>query len=207
MKVLVVLSLIAAAPMGQGAIVLWANQEIAIPTTLEGVYLNIGTGETHFSDVTGFSNAQVNFFFGGFGIATNEDALPARVGVGSLDPIRRLNPGDPVNDTLSFGPQANGGSSGHLSTVPAPEQFESGVPGYLGFQFDLNEDGQYVFGWMRVTLTNGTSDGVIHEWAYSDTPGEEIVVGAVPEPSTWLLGLLGGTLAMGFRRTRNGRIA
>lgn len=190
--------------MGQGAVIFWANQEISIPSNFDGVYLSIGTGETHFSDAIGFSNTQVNFFFGGFGIATNEDFLPVRVGSGSLDPIRRLNPGDLVNGALFFGQQANGGSSGHVSTEPAPEQFESGVPGYLGFQFDLNQDGQYVFGWMRVTLTNGLSDGVIHEWAYSTTPGQEIIVGTVPEPSAWLLGILGGSLGMVFHRKRNG---
>ena len=204
MKFLVVLSLIAAAPMGQGAVIFWTNQEIPIPSTIEGVYLNVGTGETHSSDTTGFSNTQVNFFFGGFGIASNDDFLPARVAAGDLDPIRPLNQGDPVNATLSFGPQGFGGSSAHVSNTPGPETFQSGVPGYLGFQFDLNQDGQYVFGWMRVTLTNGSSDGVIHEWAYGTTPGEEIMVGVVPEPSSWMMGIIGVSLGIVFCRKRNG---
>lgn len=50
-------------------------------------------------------------------------------------------------------------------------QFENGVEGYLGFKFGRLDDGNFTFGWKRVTLTNGSGNGTIHEWAYSDTPG------------------------------------
>lgn len=204
MKELIVLSFFITASLGRAAIILWANQEIAIPNSSVGVYLNPATGETHTSESVGFSNTAVNFFFRGQGILSTEDFMPARVGTGRLDPIRRLYPGDLVNGTLTFGPQGNGGSSGHVSTVPAPDQFESGVPGYLGFQLDLNEDGQYVFGWMRVTFSSGAEEAAIHEWAYRTAPGQEIIVGVVPEPSTWVGGFLGACMVMAFQRKRKG---
>jgi hypothetical protein len=86
--------------------------------------------------------------------------------------------------------------------VASLDQFESGVPGYLGFQLDLNKNGQYVFGWMRVTFSSGAEEALIHEWAYSTTPAQEIIVGVVPEPSTCLGGFLWGCLVMAFHRKR-----
>lgn len=177
------------------------NEDIPIPNTFTGVYLDLVSGFTHFSDTTGFSNTQVNFFFGGAGIGSDEDFLPARVAAGQLEPIKPANFGEIVPGTLDFGPEGDGASADHVSNTPTGEQFESGVPGYIAFQLDLNEDGNYVAGWMRVTLTNGSSEGVIHGWAYSDTPGEPLAVG-IPEPSSALLALFVTFPVLFVRRRR-----
>ena len=72
--------------------------------------------------------------------------------------------------------------------------------GFLGFQF-TEGDGSDHFGWMRVTLTNN-GQGLIHEWAYNDTAGEAIQVGAIiPEPSSLLL-IGAGSLGLLIRRSR-----
>lgn len=190
------------APTGWGAIIYAGDREIPIPTTFTGIYLDLTNGNTHTSDPLGFSEAQINFFFGGLGIASDEDFLPARVGTGNLDPIQLLMPGDQVDATLSFGPVGNGGSDGHVASPPGPNQFESGLPGFIGFQLDLNQNDQFVYGWMRATLTNGSSEGVVHEWAFSDTPGEPVVVGVIPEPLPVVFFGPALVLALGFRQRK-----
>lgn len=60
---------------------------------------------------------------------------------------------------------------------------------YLGVEFDINGSDHY--GWIQVTTSVAGNGGVIHDWAYNTVPGEMILAGQVPEPSTWAL-LLGG---------------
>lgn len=78
-------------------------------------------------------------------------------------------------------------------------EFESGTSGYIGFV--LVGDSDTYYGWMRLTLHDDGSTGVIHEWAW-DTDGDSITVGAVPEPSNaaLLVGLAATFCAVRRRR-------
>jgi len=172
------------------AVVVSGVVDFPIATTLDGIYLDLDSASAVPVD-DDLDNSQVNFFFGGDGLLSNDRFLPARLGVQSSDPIRNLPVGTVVSDSLFFTSPEFGTSMMHIGNSAAG-QFENGVEGYLGFKFDRLDDGDFTFGWMRVTLTNGSSEGMIHEWAYSDTPGELIVVGrtVIPESTSGMLFLL-----------------
>lgn len=189
-------SLAIAAPAS--AAIIWAPaQDIAIPTTPGGVVVNLETWSSTLGDDA--AGADVNFFFGGFGIANDADSSatmptfqPVRIGTGFLDAVENLTVGTTVDGSSTYS-TGYGGSASHI-----PSEFTAGTPGYLGFSLDTGSG--IVYGWMRVTLEANTAPGVIHEWAYEDS-GAAILVGAVPEPGTSLLAALAlGSLA--FRRRR-----
>lgn len=77
----------------------------------------------------------------------------------------------------------------------AGDQFTSGVEGYIAFVLDPESTPQY--GWIRVTLADDGTPGVIHDWAYSDEP---LAVG-VPEPGATVLLAL-GACGLAARRRR-----
>lgn len=64
---------------------------------------------------------------------------------------------------------------------------------YVGLQFNLADGTHY--GWARVGCpVTGLAGGWVYEAAYDTRPGEAILAGAVPEPSTWALLVAGGFL-------------
>ena len=193
------------APMVSPAALIWTGQlNVPIPPAtgpgagLDGVYLDIENGSSQTTADDSFALTQVNFFAGGFAMRSSADFLPARSGTGSSDAILKLLPGGTVNSALDFSAQVIGTSDAHVGL--GVDQFQSGEEGFLGFQF-TEGDGSDHFGWMRVTLTNN-GQGLIHEWAYNDTAGEAIQVGAIiPEPSSLLL-IGAGSLGLLIRRSR-----
>lgn len=72
---------------------------------------------------------------------------------------------------------------------------------YLGVEFGI--EGQTHYGWIQLTTPffSGVNGGTILDWAYNANPGQPILAGQVPEPSTWAL-ILGGALCMVFHRSR-----
>lgn len=83
-------------------------------------------------------------------------------------------------------------------------QFESGVAGYLVFSYPTVLGGEdMAYGWLRFT-PQSSGAGFVVDYAYSDTPGEAITVGAVPEPAAYaaLAGSFGLLAAVAFRRRR-----
>ncbi|WP_461785708.1 hypothetical protein [Prosthecobacter sp.] len=104
----------------QSAIIYSGLQNIAIPTTFDGIYLDIDTGATSTSSTGGWD---VNFFFGGIGIGGSAAFQPARRVTGnldtSMDTIRLFDLYDHIDDTLAFS-IGETGSSDHLG---APGNF------------------------------------------------------------------------------------
>lgn len=75
--------------------------------------------------------------------------------------------------------------------------------GFLGVSFDIQ--GSMHYGWIRLSHDLNAPNGenlylTIHDWAYESTPGMGIMAGAVPEPSSVLLVLVGGLTAWNLRR-------
>ncbi len=70
--------------------------------------------------------------------------------------------------------------------------------GYIGLQFEA-ADGMH-FGWAHVTVYGDFRGTIIRDWAYNSTPGEGIVAGAVPEPSSAILTLIGAMSVWVLRR-------
>ena len=199
---------------GFGAIVFFGPNvipswnEIPIPTTYAGVSVDLETGSSS-NDLSGVSDGAVNLYFGGQSISNDAEAAgttarfqPVRTGTGNTDAVSNMSPGTSVSaaDLYSVG---YGNSTDH---IPAGG-FTAGTPGYIGFSLVLPSNGELVYGWMKVTMTNdGTTPGVIHEWAYNDTPNAPINVGegAIPEPSGVLMLAAGlGGIALRRRRRRD----
>jgi len=199
--------------------------DIPIPTTFNGVYLDIGLA-THStppddsplvqvdSYTVGYSQPSswdVNFFFGGIGIAYSNTFQPfVDDTVSNRSQILNVTLGTVIiaeADLRTLGTAAFGGSgqsnqstgTSHFNAPtindPAYSAFTPGVEGYIAFVLVLNDTDYY--GWMRVTLTNDGTPGTIHNWAYSTDPN--FTVGMIPEPSAALLGGL-GLLALLRRR-------
>jgi len=178
------------ATIAQGAILWFPRQEIPIPTTFEGVSVDLETGSTSVL-AAGLTGGDVNFLLGGGAVTNDADQgasspswQPVRTGSSNVDPLRQLGIGDTVDSSSST---ATGfGASGDPN--PHFPEFTPGTPGYVGFSIDL-DNGNTGYGWMKVTLQeNNQAEGVIHEWAIEDS-GNAILVG-VPEPSASLLAAL-----------------
>ena len=182
-----------------GAIVVFPDQNIPIPTTFIGVYVDLETG----TDMTGpFVGADVNFIFGGAGLTNDAEPTvstptwqPVRSGTGNLDPVEDLAFGVTVDagSTFSTGYGASGFPFPHIPP------FVNGVPGYLGFSLEIGGNTHY--GWMNVILNNDGTPGTILSWAYEDVPDTGIQVG-IPEPSGPLLGAL-ALVGLALRRRRS----
>lgn len=174
-------------PSAQSAVIYSGVQNIAIPTTFDGVYLDIDTATTSTSVITGWD---VNPFFGGYAIGNSAAFQPVRSGTGNSDSILNLAYGTLVDSLLNYA-TGEAGSSDHIGGVAY--QFTEGAQGYLGFKFTTNSNSGPFYGWMRLTLTANTSGAIIHDWAYDDT-GAGIFIGSitsVPEPSRALLVMVG----------------
>ncbi len=177
------------------AVIYSCLQNIIIPTTFDGVYVDIDNGNTSTSAILGWD---VNFFFGGVGIGGSTAFQPARDGTGVSDTVLKYALNDLIDGSLLYAGALETGSSDHLGL--APTQFQDGVEGYLGFKFTKNDSSGPFYGWMRVTLTANTAGALLHDWAWEDS-GSAIMVGA-PEPGRAALLLLAlGALVM--RRMRS----
>jgi hypothetical protein len=176
----------------KAAVVYSGPQNIAIPTTFDGIYLDLDTGATSTSTITGWD---VNFFFGGLGIGASAAFQPSRLGTGNMDTIRLHQLYDLIDDTLLFS-TGETGSSDHLG---APGNFLDGVAGYLGFRFTKNNATGPFYGYMRLTLTANTPGAMIHDWAWDDRGGFL----TIPEPNRALLLMLGLGVGAFARRRRN----
>jgi hypothetical protein len=203
MKSLIACLLIGAAVSAPAGIVWFAGQDIPIPTTFEGVSVDLETGATS-TNFEGLPGGDANFVLGGRGITNDADRTASaptwqfiRLGTDNISPARNLSIGDSVDATSSSFATGFGGSGEPNSHFP---EFTSGDSGYIGFSLTLDSSDE-VYGWMRVSLkSDNTGGGMIHEWAYEDS-GSAITVGAIPEPTSILLAFLGfGSLLL--RRQR-----
>lgn len=227
-----------------GAITYVDPDDIVIPFTFEGVYLDIQTAAENGSTQSGMAGVDgggsdyyeisysepasgdwdVNFFFGGAFIAHNTTFQPYResnsnnlsavdnLGLNStevidggaiLDGAGSNSAPLTLSDFGASGTTTGGDINGNQSPTHmggSADQFASGSQseGYIGFV--LNQDTTPLYGWMRVSLSDDGSTGLIHEWAYTDDVAG-IQVGQVPEPNSLLLLLLGAAGLL--RRSRN----
>ncbi|YCM46369.1 PEP-CTERM sorting domain-containing protein [Verrucomicrobiaceae bacterium 227] len=202
--------------------------DIVIPLTFGGVYLDLDTSSPG-GLATGSAQAgsytlshseplswDLNFFFGGAGIAYSDTLNPYILdssyrlsAVQSLGAGQLIDGSTPIGGSLSLSTPGFGGSGAGLggdSGIGAlggdhmgigSGQFDGSTndPGFIAFVLDPGTAAPQ-YGWMRVTLNEDGTTGLIHDWAYSDQP---IAIGAVPEPQTALLTVL-GALALWKRR-------
>lgn len=146
------------AAAGNSNVIYFGLQNIAIPVTLDGVYLNVDNGATAFAEFTGWD---INPFFGGTNVGNSPSFQPARTGIANDDPIVALGAGAAVDGTLFYS-SGYGGSEAHMG--PGGNQFQPGQEAYLGFRFTTDANGGPHYGWMRVVFSN--TGGTIKDWAY-----------------------------------------
>jgi hypothetical protein len=201
MKTLLALLLLTAT--APAAVIYSGLQNISIPNTAGGIYVNLLTAATSSSEPGSITTAPWLFMsFGGSGIGSNP--LVRTVVTGSVlagaEQTENLSYGSTVSSLSRFsvGDAGFNGSETHIGA--AINQFQLGTQGYIGYEFTPTVGGPAYFAVARVTLANDGMNAVIHDWSYEDTPGVAI---AVPEPSRALLSLAGIMLTLNRRRRRS----
>lgn len=137
-----------------------------------------------------YQGAYVNFFPGKL-VGTN-NPFPA------IDYASALGAGELIDSTSTFGGPFQGSLA--YGGVNPNAEFNTAAGAFLGLEFPIG--GVSHFGWVRVTINNAAGSFVVNDWAYESTPGEGLLAGEVPEPTS--LGLLAaGALGLAAMRRRN----
>lgn len=153
----------------RGAVIYSGYQEIAVPLNFDGVYLNLVTGATSSSEPADWAAGPwINPFYGGVYISNEALVRPVITGT---DQAVNLSSGTVISSASAFA-AGMGGSTTHVGT--APGQFQVGIAGNLGFQFEAAPAAASRYGWMNLTVNN-TGAGTINGWAYDDTSGSMVV--------------------------------
>lgn len=187
-------------PASRGAVVSSGIVNIPIPLDFEGTYLRMPTGASTTAFPGDWSTAPwLNPFFGGVYIGTSPLFRPVITGA---DQIVKLAAATLISSDSNFAPGENG-STTHVGN--GADQFQLGVPGYMGFVWRAPEDPpttQY-YGWALIRANND-GPGSIIGWGYEDQAGVGILAGSitsVPEPA----GVLTGLLCIGLATLRRRR--
>ena len=163
-------------------------QNIGIPATFDGLYLNVETGGWNVNTgeqvpIAGVTGWDINPFYGGRAFANSPDFQPVRSATASDSPILNLAAGATVGSGSVFSTFVQGpggetagapGYGGSQMLTGSGGNFTAGTEGYLGFRLNGTD-----YGWMRVVLTNNTGGAVIKDWAYDNTGGAAIATGNV----------------------------
>ncbi len=194
------LLVLASAQTTTAAVIFSGTQDIAIPNTFfTGVYVNIVSGAFQVSSTNPASWTTEPWFsvdLGGEDIFNGPLLRPVIL---ASDTVMNLSFGAPVGASNNFAPGSSASIQTHIG--PAANQFQVNSPGYAAFAFEMTPGGPTHYGWLAMTPNNtGVGTGTIHSWAYESIPGVSIPVGAVPEPGTVGLALLGGLSWMRRRR-------
>lgn len=180
------------------AYVVWSGIiNINIPSTSDGVYLNVVTGQLGSSgpsvsgwDVNPYSGAGLEFFSptgGGFVSGLGSDAS-------LVDNLA-------FNTLIGSGQTFSNGAAAIESSGSTRFHFSSSQ-NLVGFQFINEATGSTHYGWMRLQLWNGPGlqPRAIVEYAYETDAGVGINAGLIPAPGA--VALLGMAGVLGSRRRR-----
>ena len=205
-QILIGAVLCASAP---AAVVSSGVQNLAIPSTFDGVYLDFNdldnpssfTSTSTVPDVPSVpASWDINLFFGGAAIATSDTLQPVTQTADTNAAVLGLSSGDVVTGAENF-PTSYSGSLGHVGT--GPQQWENGDTAYIGFRLQPdsfpvdNQPATPIHGWLKVTVRDDGTPGAIEQWAWDPT-GAAILV---PEPGVMTL----TTLALAGLATRRRR--
>lgn len=186
------LTIMAFAPAAQAAVVASPAANVLVPITTSGIYINVLTGAAGTNTTAGWDinpwGASGLFMYspnsGGGGIAVT--------GIN----FASLSAGTLAGPALSY------------STAPESMSAANGwalnSDNYFGFRF-LNEGNSqihYGYGVVNIGASFNAAGRAIVSLFYEDQPGMAITVGAVPEPASLVLMLLGGAGMTAFAARR-----
>ena len=180
------------------AYIVWSGiLNINIPSTSDGVYLNVMTGQFGASG-SAVSGWDVNPY-GGSGLS-----FFAPVGGGY---VRGLGSSGTLVDNLAFNTvigasQSFGSGTFGVESTGATAFNPSSSQNLVGFQFVNEATGATHYGWMRVQLWSGAGlqPRAIVEYAYESVAGASINAGLIPAPGAIALVGMAGLLSFGRRR-------
>lgn len=171
-----------------------SGSPVAVPATLDGLYLNIATGLTSTGDIPP-AGWDVNFYHTGSGLGFFVSSNPGGQGILASGAV-----------PLAL---AGGGTIGpaglYLSgQTPATPFLATGVH-YAGFRFYNETTGFLNYGWAQFSTTGGTGAGFpanLLAYGYEDS-GAPLTAGQIPEPTAPVL--LGALAFVGLipRRRRH----
>ena len=163
------------------------------PVTISNVLDLNGDGIADFILTSDISGAWLTAPSGNFLITGPGGLVPVSPGSiissngSSLDPIYQWSGG-----TATIGGQA----------VFDGEYFYAGnfsdTNAFIGLQFQINNQTHY--GWMEIYNYPDVASGQVLAWAYESSPHTPIEAGAVPEPPSWTLLIIGAMFAFDHRR-------
>jgi len=180
------------------AVIVWSGVvNLAIPTTTNGLYVNVLNGANNLPGSTGGATVP--------GWDINPWGTP---GLGFFNPTTPTGgvyvvstPGTVAN--LAFATPISGASTfGSQSTVNVAQWTLNSSNNYFGFRF-LNEGGGTVhYGWARLAFGATVADRTLVSYAFESSPLTAIPAGVIPEPGTYaLMGLgLAGLMVAARRR-------
>lgn len=190
-------AMLGAAHQADAAIVWSGIRNINIPSNVDGVYLNVITGQFGATggavsgwDVNPYGASNMSFF--------------ANTGGGYM---RAFGSSTTLVDNLAFltvigASQTFGSGTGGVETTGATSMNLNSSENLIGFRFVNEATGATHYGWMRIQFT-GTSFSqprAIVEYAFEDTAGASIQAGVIPAPG--VLALLGAAGLIARRRRR-----
>jgi MYXO-CTERM domain-containing protein len=176
--------------------IVWSGiVNINIPSTFDGVYLNVISGQTGSSggsvagwDINPYGVTGMSFF--------------TTTGSGM---VRGLGSSGTLVDNLAYLTVIGAGQTfggGGIETTGATAMNLNSSENLVGFRFLNEATGATHYGWMRLQFT-GTSFSqprAIVEYAFESTAGASIQAGVIPAPGA--LALLGAAGLMARRRRR-----
>lgn len=201
LRLAVATALAGTATFAQAAIIT-TNVNITVPSTIDGVYVNVITGQT---STTEFAGYDFNPYNNGAGITfytpLNGGTVVAAA-TGTTSQALNLAPGAVIGASSIF----------QQYQVRGDLNFNNAGPHIVGFKFLNETTGIYNYGYMNITTTAGTGanggfPATITGWTYDNTGAALTVAGAatpgVPEPATWAMMMLGfGAMGAALRRRK-----
>jgi hypothetical protein len=179
--------LLLAASQSHAVVVYSGVLNLNVPATTNGLYLNVVTlannlpGSTAGSTVPGWD---LNLYgSAGLGFFNPASPVGGAYVVSSGTTVANLAPGTLISAANTYG---SGGT-----TLISQWNLNSSN-NYFGFRFVNEANSQVLYGWGRLSFgATITSPRTLVEFAYEDTVGGTITVGAVPEPATYGLMAVG----------------
>jgi len=154
-------------------------QNINIPSTTAGVYLNVITGQTGLTsastpgwDVNPWQSTTLGFF----NPASPTGGVYARVNT-TTSGVSNLAPDTPIGPTTLW-------TSGTAQTTGSNPFVFNSQANIVGFRFTNENGGTVHYGWMRIELSGSlfAQPRTLVEWAFESTPNTPILAGNTGGP-------------------------